>query len=303
MDNFAYGQRPPDLDESRLGLGWLVGVRHLKSGAATESFWHSHEQMQILHCFKGEFSYEFRRARPAVLSAGQFMVIPAGMEHRHLRAIDPAGHRVELLVSPSSWRNSRYGVIPRATAARLVSELAKRPCRPMPASKELAGIFAKLDEVAATPESARSPEGLALARSLASLLLLTCGAPRPAQQAQHRPDARIMDEAVSWLRRHAAEHVRMERLVAYMGYSRSRLFELFRRHTGLTPADWLARYRVRLACERLEKTDEPIADVAKGCGYASVQYFISAFRKQTGATPTAWRRLTGERGASSKRRR
>ncbi len=289
MDKFAYGHRPPDLDGVRLGLGWLVGVRHLKSGAATESFWHSHEQMQIMHCFKGEFAYEFRDAPPAVLAAGQFIVIPAGMEHRHLRAIDPAGHRVELLVKKAASRATRYGVIPGATANRILAELVKRSCRPTPSTRELAYLFAELDSLAADPAAAASQERLSLARALASLVLIRCAADRTAPQA-HRPDARIMDEAVAWLRSHATEHVRMDRLVAYMGYSRSRFFDLFRRHTGLTPADWLARHRVKLACAMLEGGRAPIASVARDCGFASTQYFVSAFRRQTGVTPAAWRK-------------
>lgn len=289
MDGFAYGQRPPDIGGDRLGLGWLIGVRHLKSGAATESFWHAHAQMQLLHCFKGEFVYEFRGAPPTVLTAGHFMVIPARMEHRHQRAIDPAGHRIELLLGPASGRDARYGVFPKATADRLVAELAKRSCRPIPSTRELADIFRELDSIAAEPAASRPPERLALARALASLALLRCVTRRPAQQA-HRQEARLMDEAVAWLRRHASERVRMDRLVAYMGYSRSRLFDLFRRHTGLSPADWLARHRVKLACDRLEETGDPISAVAKDCGYSSAQYFISAFKRQTGVTPSAWRR-------------
>ena len=99
-----------------------------------------------------------------------------------------------------------------------------------------------------------------------------------------------MNEAVDWLKAHSAERVRLNRLVSYMGYSRSRLFELFRRHTGLTPADWLMRYRIKAARRRLETTKDPVAQVAADCGFSSAQYFNDVFRRQTGATPSAWRR-------------
>ena len=99
-----------------------------------------------------------------------------------------------------------------------------------------------------------------------------------------------MNEAVDWLKTHSTERVRLNRLVSYMGYSRSRLFELFRRHTGLTPADWLMRYRIKAARRRLETTKDPVAQVAADCGFSSAQYFNDVFRRQTGTTPSAWRR-------------
>ena len=98
-----------------------------------------------------------------------------------------------------------------------------------------------------------------------------------------------MDEAVAWLEHHFAENVRMDRLVAYMGYSRSRLFDLFRKHTGLSPADYLARYRIRTARKMLETTDRKVSDVARACGFSTPQYFNAAFRRLTGLAPSEWR--------------
>ena len=99
-----------------------------------------------------------------------------------------------------------------------------------------------------------------------------------------------MDEATAWLKGHFAENVRMKSLVEYMGYSRSRLFDLFREHTGLSPADYLARYRIKVARRMLAQTDRKVSDVAKACGFASAQYFNTAFRRQTGLTPSGWRK-------------
>ena len=78
--------------------------------------------------------------------------------------------------------------------------------------------------------------------------------------------------------------------MSYMGYSRSRLFELFKHETGLTPADWLSRYRIKWARKLLRSTSLPIAEIARACGYASAQYFNAAFKKQTGSTPSEWRK-------------
>ena len=289
---YAYGQQPADLRDGDLGLGWLAGIRHLKSLSATGSFWHAHEQIQLLCCIRGEFSYEFRDHPPVVLTAGHFIVIPPRMEHRHLQAIDPAGHRVEMLIRTRASRQGAFGLFTPSLGARLVAGLIQRTCTPIPCSRELDALFLELDTLASRGERPRPPDELALARTLSCLILQRCARP---SHAPHEPqdganEARLMDEATDWLKAHCTERIRMNRLVSYMGYSRTRLFELFKRRTGLTPADWLARHRIRLARKLLETTSYPIARVAASCGFSSPQYFNDVFRRQTGSTPSAWRR-------------
>ena len=290
MAKYAYGQQPSDLQDEELGLGWLAGVRHLKSLSATGSFWHVHEQIQLLYCIRGEFGYEFRDHPPVVLTAGHFIVIPPRMAHRHLQAIDPAGHRVEMLIRTRIPRKTAFGLFSTTLGAQLISGLTQRTCTPVPCSHKLSSLFLELDELAA--RESHSPDDLALARTLSCLILQRCSRPSriPQEPQEALSETRLMDEAIEWLRAHYAERVRMNRLVSYMGYSRSRLFELFKRHTGLTPADWLARQRLKMTRKLLETTSDPISKIAADCGFASSQYFNDVFRKQTGSTPSAWRK-------------
>lgn len=287
-----YGQQPSDLDDRTLRLGWLKGVRHLKSLSATGSFWHVHDAIQLLYCIKGEFGYEFEARDSEILTAGHFIVIPAGLPHRHVQAIDPAGHRVELLLAHPRTRRLRLAGISGRVYRDQVAELLARRCRPLPAPKDLAALFVELDGYAERGAGGLSETELALACAVATLILFRASAPR-------RPPAaatatRLMAEAVTWLEAHYAERVRIDRLVAYMGYSKSRFFTLFKAHTGLTPADWLGRYRIRQAQRQLRASALPVAQVAKEAGFASPQYFVAAFRRHTGFTPSEWRaRETG----------
>ena len=284
-----YGQQPSDLDDRLLRLGWLKGVRHLKSLSATGSFWHVHDAIQLLYCIKGEFGYEFEARESVILTAGHFIVIPAGLPHRHVQAIDPAGHRVELLLAHPRARRLRLAGLSAHVYRDQVAELLTRRCRPLPAPKDLAALFVELDGYAERGAKALSETERALARTVATLVLLRASAPRRPAAAAPSNTTRLMEEAVTWLQAHHAERVRIDRLVAYMGYSKSRFFTLFKAHTGLTPADWLGRYRIRQAQKLLRAGDLPVAQVAKETGFASPQYFIAAFRRRTGFTPSQWR--------------
>ena len=287
MRKYPYGQRPPDIKKDEFALGWLAGVRHLKPFSARESFWHSHKEIQLLYCIKGEISYEIADRPSVVVTAGHYIVIPPGLSHRHQLAIDPAGHRIEILLEPPSDTAPR-GLIPQDVVTEALDTLLGQPCAAVPVPRELDALFQELDALAARGGPNLAPAELALARTLGTLILLRCTDTRRATTSK-KTDGRLMDEAVIWLEKHASEPVRMSRLVAYMGYSRSRLFDLFRRHTGLSPADYLARYRIRRARELLARTDGKIADVARECGFAGCEYFNAVFKRQTGFTPSAWR--------------
>lgn len=287
MQNYAYGQRPSDIPIQRLSLGWLRAVRHLKSRAATESYWHVHEEVQVLYCIKGEFPYEFRDRPSVVLTAGHLIVIPAGLEHRHLKAIDPAGHRVELLLAVPATREAAFGLFSGAQAKHLLKALQERACASTPCSRDLQRNFAELDDLAVRGKNLSETE-LALARTLASLIFQRCAA-QPQASAGRAFEVRLMDETLAWLEAHYTEPLRIERLVAYTGYSRSRLFDIFKEHTGLTPSDWISRRRIKEACRLLETTGTPANAIAQSCGFTSSQYFNAVFKRRTGTTPTEWR--------------
>lgn len=300
MAKFAYGQQPSDITAADLGLGWAHGVRHLKSLSAAGSFWHTHADMQFLYCIRGEFTYEFRDRPPVMLVSGHAIVIPPDTPHRHLQAIDPAGHRVELLVASRVAKQGRHSTIPLALVNELLGRLGKSAFRPIPCNRALTELFVALDALAkrATAEPLTVVERTR-ARTLLCQVLLDCATPQPAPTTQ-KSDARLMSAAVEWLEAHFAEDVRLSRLVTYMGYSRARFFVLFRQHTGLTPSAWLTRYRIRQACQLLTKTDKPLAEIARACGFATTQYFSTVFRQLTGTTPTAWRNADGSEKESKK---
>jgi AraC family L-rhamnose operon transcriptional activator RhaR len=44
-----------------------------------------------------------------------------------------------------------------------------------------------------------------------------------------------------------------------------------------------------MARRMLERTDRKVTEISRACGFSSAQYFNSAFRRQTGLTPSAWR--------------
>jgi AraC-like DNA-binding protein len=70
--------------------------------------------------------------------------------------------------------------------------------------------------------------------------------------------------------------------VAYLG-------RLFRKSTGLSPLDYLARLRAERAAALLANSDLPIARIGAEVGWPDPTYFARRFRALSGLTPTQYR--------------
>jgi transcriptional regulator GlxA family with amidase domain len=68
----------------------------------------------------------------------------------------------------------------------------------------------------------------------------------------------------------------------------------FRLATGTTPLQWLLRQRIALAQRLLETTGLPIELIAGRCGFGSATALRIHFRRTTGTTPAAYRRIFRE---------
>lgn len=285
---YAYGQRPPDIDAKLLGLGWIVGVRCHKRTSATTSFWHRHAETALLCSIKGEVSYEFHGLKPIRLSAGSFLVIPAHVEHRHLDEIDPVNQRIELLLNVKPHKKAPFSAISHSAAVDLHAELLKKALVPCKCTLELIRYFTELYDLTRASNAKHTDVELGYLRLLATNILYATSLPR--RKPSNKADPKTISKILNWLEQHFGEQVDIDRLVAKTGYSRSHVFTLFRKQTGLTPVDYLFRLRVRKACTMLHDKSIQSKEIARACGFSSPSTFNTIFRRQTGLSPSAWRR-------------
>ena len=80
-------------------------------------------------------------------------------------------------------------------------------------------------------------------------------------------------------------------LVAASGLSVTgdRLRQLCRQYFGVSPMRRVAQIRMQLACELLSSTDYAIYTIAPMLGYNNEAAFSTAFRRETGTSPRAYR--------------
>jgi AraC-like DNA-binding protein len=88
----------------------------------------------------------------------------------------------------------------------------------------------------------------------------------------------------------------VEELAREAGMSRSAFAARFRGSVGLSPLDYVTRWRMFRAGGMLRQGNRSIADVAVRVGYENESAFAKAFKRVTGITPGAYRKGGGEIG-------
>ncbi|MEM9251089.1 MAG: AraC family transcriptional regulator [Planctomycetota bacterium] len=225
------------------------------------------------------------------------------------------------LTRPGEWHGGAHGVVgpaelfwaifalpgPRgayglseAQARALAERFAASRLRSFVGGEPLRASFARLHN------ALRSKDGLAAARvrsAVLGLLIDAADAIGDAATARRGPTSPIR-RAMAWVRDHLDEPASVEDLAEMAGLSVSRFHERFVAETGFSPGDWRARQRVARAKRLLRMTDRSIVDIAMSCGYASSQYFATAFGRLVGVSPSAYRsaEASATSGATSRRK-
>jgi AraC-like DNA-binding protein len=87
-----------------------------------------------------------------------------------------------------------------------------------------------------------------------------------------------------------AQRWTLQELAERAGMSRSSFAAKFKETVGATPMEYLTRWRMLLAADRLENSDDPISVIAFSLGYESESAFSTAFKRVMGCSPRQFSR-------------
>ena len=109
-----------------------------------------------------------------------------------------------------------------------------------------------------------------------------------------RLDTTVADTAIRYMAQNLSAKVTLDEIAAEVHLEKSYFVRLFRKETGKTPIAMLVEMRLDRASDLVFTTDMSISDIAAACGYATVSFFISEYKRRFGQTPEAHRRLKKE---------
>jgi AraC-like DNA-binding protein len=94
-----------------------------------------------------------------------------------------------------------------------------------------------------------------------------------------------MAAAITAMHADPAHRWTLQSLAKKAGMSRTVFATKFKQAVGLSPLDYLTRWRMLLAAERLKSSGAPITSIAQSLGYESDSAFSTAFKRVMGCSP------------------
>ena len=111
-----------------------------------------------------------------------------------------------------------------------------------------------------------------------------------------RASGNILGPALNYMMRNFHDKMSMKMLAQMTNLSESSFFHKFHAEFGLSPGQWLCRYRIRRAMEFLLRADMLVSDVAYAVGFGDPFYFTRQFRRFAGCSPREYRQRNHGRG-------
>ncbi|QCZ92034.1 XylR family transcriptional regulator [Salinimonas iocasae] len=101
-------------------------------------------------------------------------------------------------------------------------------------------------------------------------------------------DPHVM-QAMHFIRQNACRGIKVDQVLDYVGVSRSNLENRFKDERGHSIHTEIHNEKLQRACKMLRESDESTSQVAKICGYPSLQYMYAVFKKHYKKTPIEYR--------------
>lgn len=274
------------LDVAAIGLDWLKEVASVHTNYALQMDWHHHAGTEVICCTHGEMTYEFRDQASVTLKSGEMLVVPARVPHRLAEGFVGPSRRISYILKARAANQTHFSPFTSGDYARILSNLLARSGRACGLAPVAARLLVRLGAFLHRDSQAATGLELCELRLLIGALVLCCA--QADGRSSSRQDDRILQEAVSWIERHYAEHVNIDQLLRYIGYGRTQFFRLFKGKTGLSPMDYLIQFRIRKAKELLKSGELSIRETAARVGFTDAMFFSRTFSRRIGVSPTQW---------------
>src|SRR5699024_5834119 len=86
------------------------------------------------------------------------------------------------------------------------------------------------------------------------------------------------------------ESITLDDLAEVSHVNKYYLAHLFKQQIGMSPIEFLNKERITAAKGLLETTNITVTQISESTGFSSQSFFSQAFRRETGVTPSAYRK-------------
>ncbi len=258
--------------------------RHVAS-AMSAAHWHDHVELNVL--LDGRMTYLFNGGQVQV-EAGQLSLFWAAIPHQVIMVTSetpviciylPLVDFLGLPLAQPSRQTVMQGAFVKETIAGLTTSLA--------ASRWL-------EEWETGGELRRQLVCDEVKLAVRRLILDEADAPAPAANfgVPHNQAVGHAQRITAMINERYDEALTLTSLSKFAGVHSATANRAFRDVLGISVTEYLTRYRLARAMQRLAETDDGVLDIALSCGFGSNSRFYEIFRQRTGMTPRQFRAST-----------
>ncbi|MCK4514320.1 MAG: helix-turn-helix transcriptional regulator [Spirochaetaceae bacterium] len=113
--------------------------------------------------------------------------------------------------------------------------------------------------------------------------------PNPDAGVEYRTMSRL-NPAVNFLRHHFGEKITVGDLADVCAMSQRNFVRLFAKSFLRSPQQYIAEFRVSMACNRLKNSSDLVGKVSTDNGFPTVSSFNRKFKELMGVSPSDWRK-------------
>jgi AraC-like DNA-binding protein len=266
------------------GKGWEVADVLCTSGPQDRKFEEQHSQVSIAIVASGTFQY---RTSLKTRASQQELMVPGSLLLGNAGHCFECGHEHGEGDRCISFHYTSEYFEELAAGIRLSSRALEFTVPRLPPNRGTSALVARASTGLCQPDLV-DWEALSVEVAGASLELAN-GLTSESRRVSAQTEARI-SKVLRAMEDRLSEPLSLEDLAAETGLSRYHFLRVFRSLTGLTPHQYLIRFRLREAAVRVTTEEARVIDVAMDSGFEDISNFNRNFRDEFGCSPRAYYR-------------
>lgn len=237
---------------------------------------HWHEHIELLHILNGSGTFFFN-AKNVYAESGETLVVNSN--ELHYMTADEAVDYICVIVDPSVFDDADCkGIIleNKISGDRFIADAFMRIYREYSAGDICSGIAIKGEICLLLAYMYRKHASKQLSRSEYDMRIARM---------------RTANKILNLIHEHYGEPLSTADLAERLFLSESHLCRLFKQAVGMSPMEYVNKFRVDKACVLLKNTDESISEIARAAGFENLNYFDRIFKRYKNISPGNFRKI------------
>ena len=245
---------------------------------------HSHLFYEIFLITEGRVYHEYNGIT-RLIGAGELFLIPPGAEHGFRSYENESSVHFNIKLTPELYRTLALSISPSLCSS--VENKRGEICYLM-APYELEFFKRTFEEHILFYAQKTEAQTTALMKAMASSLLSYVNLSLGREETKYPT---WFSDFISKISREEVFPLPLSEIYGMSPYSQTRLNYYFREFTGDTMISYITKRKLAFAKNLLRSTNYTILYISERCGFNNLSNFNRAFKKETGKTPSEFRRL------------